>query len=176
MRASIWLITLCSALASLSTSAAGVTTRLVVNCLPTTTLPAGNVCLSAIIGTPRPVYVIASDAVGNIVSSYTGTVHITSSDPTATLPSDHTFTAADAGVWSFNVTFNSVTTGKVPSEELITATDAVDSLSGSQLWSVFPRQTSVEATPLLGATSGFLLFGSLGLLGVGALIRRQSVR
>jgi hypothetical protein len=38
------------------------------------------------------------DAYGNAVTGYTGTVHFTSSDSTATLPASYTFTAADAGV------------------------------------------------------------------------------
>jgi hypothetical protein len=41
------------------------------------------------------------DAYGNIVTGYTGTVHFTSSDGTATLPANYTFTAADAGVHTF---------------------------------------------------------------------------
>ncbi|MFO1064390.1 MAG: VCBS repeat-containing protein [Pirellulales bacterium] len=61
----------------------------------------------------------AVDAFGNSISGYTGTVHLSSTDTTAALPSDYTFSAADAGshtfavelrtatpngiVWSFNV-------------------------------------------------------------------------
>jgi hypothetical protein len=41
------------------------------------------------------------DAYGNVVTGYVGTVHFTSSDSTATLPADYTFTAADAGVHTF---------------------------------------------------------------------------
>jgi hypothetical protein len=41
------------------------------------------------------------DTFGNIVTGYTGTVHFTSSDGTATLPANYTFTAADAGVHTF---------------------------------------------------------------------------
>jgi uncharacterized delta-60 repeat protein len=44
------------------------------------------------------------DAYGNVVTGYVGTVHFTSSDSTATLPADYTFTAADAGVHSFTST------------------------------------------------------------------------
>jgi uncharacterized repeat protein (TIGR01451 family) len=42
------------------------------------------------------------------VTSYLGTVHITSSDTLAVLPADYTFTATDAGVHNFPVTFNSL--------------------------------------------------------------------
>jgi hypothetical protein len=38
------------------------------------------------------------DAYGNVVTGYTGTVHFSSSDKTATLPNNYTFTSADKGV------------------------------------------------------------------------------
>jgi hypothetical protein len=41
------------------------------------------------------------DAYGNVATGYTGTVHFSSSDSTATLPATYTFTAADAGVHTF---------------------------------------------------------------------------
>ena len=41
------------------------------------------------------------DAYGNVVTGYVGTVHFSSSDSTATLPANYTFTAADAGVYTF---------------------------------------------------------------------------
>ena len=36
-----------------------------------------------------------------MVTGYTGTVHFTSTDNTATLPANYTFTAADKGVHTF---------------------------------------------------------------------------
>jgi len=42
------------------------------------------------------------DAYGNIVTGYTGTVHFTSTDNKATLPSNYTFTASDQGVHTFS--------------------------------------------------------------------------
>ena len=44
------------------------------------------------------------DAYGNVVTGYVGTVHFSSSDSTATLPPDYTFTAGDAGVHTFTST------------------------------------------------------------------------
>lgn len=41
--------------------------------------------------------ITALDAFGNVASGYTGTVHFSSSDGTATLPANHTFTASDNG-------------------------------------------------------------------------------
>ena len=37
-----------------------------------------------------------------MVTGYTGTIHFSSSDKTATLPSNYTFTAADKGVHTFS--------------------------------------------------------------------------
>jgi hypothetical protein len=41
------------------------------------------------------------DAYGNVVTGYVGRVHFTTSDGTATLPANYTFTAADAGMHTF---------------------------------------------------------------------------
>jgi parallel beta-helix repeat protein len=41
------------------------------------------------------------DLYGNIATNYTGTAHFTSSDPQASLPADHVFSAADMGSYTF---------------------------------------------------------------------------
>jgi hypothetical protein len=61
------------------------------------------------------------DAYGNVVTGYRGTVHFSSSDGTATLPSNHAFTASDSGVHTF--------TGLVlrkKGKQTITVTDTQD--------------------------------------------------
>jgi hypothetical protein len=55
-------------------------------------------------GTTFSLTLTVEDAYGNVVTGYVGTVHFTSSDSTATLPADYTFTAADAGVHTFTST------------------------------------------------------------------------
>jgi hypothetical protein len=55
-------------------------------------------------GTAQNLTIYAYDAYGNVATGYTGTVHVTSFDPQATLPADYTFTAADAGVHTLSVT------------------------------------------------------------------------
>jgi ELWxxDGT repeat protein len=50
--------------------------------------------------------VTALDASGNLNPNYTGTVHFTSSDPSAILPADYTFTAGDQGLHTFTVTLD----------------------------------------------------------------------
>jgi len=47
--------------------------------------------------------ITAQNPDGTTATNYTGTVHFTSSDPQAVLPADYTFTAADAGVHTFNI-------------------------------------------------------------------------
>src|SRR5262249_19003735 len=45
----------------------------------------------------------ALDPFGNVATGYTGTVHLGSSDPAATLPADYTFTPADEGTHTFAI-------------------------------------------------------------------------
>ena len=52
-------------------------------------------------GSKFSVTLTVEDAYGNVVTGYTGTVHFSSSDSTATLPKNYTFTASDAGVHTF---------------------------------------------------------------------------
>ena len=71
--------------------------------------------------------VVARDAFNNIATGYTGTVTFTSSDAAATLPSDYTFTGADAGVQIFSAALRTAGT------QSITATDTVTaSITGTQ--------------------------------------------
>jgi len=78
-------------------------------------------------GVAGTITVTAKDSFGNIASGYRGTIHFTSSDGQATLSADYTFTAADAGVHSFNVTL------KTAGSDSITATDtATGSITGTQ--------------------------------------------
>ena len=78
-------------------------------------------------GTAGTLTVTAYDAYGNVATGYTGTVALTSSDPHAVLPSNESFTAADAGKLSFSVTLDTAGT------QSITATDTVTpSITGSE--------------------------------------------
>lgn len=69
-------------------------------------------------GSTVTVFVVALDENGRVATNYTGTVQFSSSDETATLPDDYTFTADDHGVKTFTVTFD--TRGR----QSITATDS----------------------------------------------------
>jgi photosystem II stability/assembly factor-like uncharacterized protein len=76
--------------------------------------------------------VTAVDDQNNPVTSYSGTIHFSSSDGGATLPGDYTFTAADAGVHVFIATL--ITAGN----QTITATDAAAGISGTGILTVTP--------------------------------------
>ena len=58
-------------------------------------------------GVVQTVTVTAHDQFGNVATGYRDTLTFASNDPLAALPADYTFTAADAGTHTFNVTFKS---------------------------------------------------------------------
>ncbi|MFT3841445.1 MAG: hypothetical protein QM723_30930 [Myxococcaceae bacterium] len=85
--------------------------------------------------------VTARDAFGNTATGYRGTVHVTSSDTAATLPSDYAFTAGDNGVHSFSATLKTVGTWA------ITTTDTVSpGITGSQTGIVVTPATAASFT------------------------------
>jgi hypothetical protein len=63
---------------------------------------------SATHGVPFNFSVTALDQFGNQVTDYHYAVHFTSTDSTATLPADYTFTTTDAGTHTFAATLNMV--------------------------------------------------------------------
>src|SRR5262249_49983599 len=72
--------------------------------------------------------VTALDASNNKATSYTGTVHFTSTDAAAVLPADYAFTSADAGLHTFTNAFTLKTAGS----DTVTATDkTTSSITGS---------------------------------------------
>ena len=54
------------------------------------------------VGLPGSFTLSARDAFGNLATGYIGTVHFTSSDGFASLPTNYTYTSADAGVHTFS--------------------------------------------------------------------------
>jgi len=62
-------------------------------------------------GDAHAITVTALDTAGNVLTGYTGTVHFSSSDPQAALPTtDYTFTAGDNGTHTFNITLKTAGT------------------------------------------------------------------
>jgi hypothetical protein len=74
-------------------------------------------------GVAFTVTLTVEDTYGNVVTGYTGTVHFRSSDSTATLPANYTFTAADAGVH----TFTRKTILRKRGKQTLTVTDTLNS-------------------------------------------------
>src|SRR5439155_13510479 len=91
-------------------------------------------------GTAGSLTVFATDAYGNGVSDYAGTVHFTSTDPAAILPADYTFTPADGGVKTFGATLRTAGT------RALTVTDTAG-ITGTQ--------GNIEVT----AATTFLVYG-----------------
>jgi len=80
-----------------------------------------------IAGTAGSITVLAQDGSGNTITNYTGTIHFTSSDRQAVLPSDYTFVGSDNGTHTFNVTL------KTADSQSITATDTlINTITGTQ--------------------------------------------
>jgi len=104
--------------------------------------------------------VIALDAQSFLATDYTGTVHITSNDPTATTPADYTFSISDGGIAGFTATFHSLTTANVPSLQTISVTDAADDLCVTGAFYVFPQHKPAPAS-LLSSWGLALLAGAL---------------
>jgi uncharacterized repeat protein (TIGR03803 family) len=84
-------------------------------------------------GVAFSITVTAYDAYGNVATGYTGTVHFTSSDKTASLPANYAFTASDNGVHTFaGLVLNR------KGKQSITATDTLSSaIAGSLSVEVF---------------------------------------
>jgi hypothetical protein len=58
----------------------------------------------AVAGEPFTVRVVVLDPAGLTASTFTGTIHFSSTDPDAALPADYTFASADGGMASFSIT------------------------------------------------------------------------
>jgi hypothetical protein len=98
------------------TVVAGAASRFTVSGYPATTA-----------GTSHSFTVTVTDAYGNLVTGYRGTVRFSSSDSQAGLPSSYTFTAADNGVHTFSATL------KTAGSQSLTVTDSANAyVTGSQ--------------------------------------------
>src|SRR5712691_5151319 len=91
------------------------------------------------------VVVTALDAFGNTAIGYQGTVHMTSSDGSAALPANHTYTVTDAGVHTFSVTLKTA----APSASIIATDTGTMTITG--------RQTGILVNP--GATTMLVVTG-----------------
>lgn len=110
---------------------------------------------SLVAGTAASFSVTATDAQGNPVAGYRGTVHFRSSDPQAVLPADYTFTATDNGVHTFSIILKTAGTASVT---------VADTVSGT-LTGTLPGITVIAAP-----ASSFVLAGFPSSLTAGAAV------
>jgi hypothetical protein len=82
--------------------------------------------------------VTAQDVYGHTATGYTGTLHFTSTDPAAVLPSAYTFAAADSGTHTFPITLTT------PGNQTVTAMDVAHSLTGSTV-AMVPGRSCTQA-------------------------------
>ncbi|HEV3082950.1 MAG TPA: choice-of-anchor tandem repeat GloVer-containing protein, partial [Gemmataceae bacterium] len=82
---------------------------------------------TATAGVAFSITVTAYDAYGNVATGYTGTVHFTSTDSTATRPANYTFQASDEGTH----TFSGLVLKKKGNQSLKATDTLTSSLSGS---------------------------------------------
>jgi len=81
---------------------------------------------TTVAGTPFTFTVTAKNSLGNTVTGYTGTVHFTSDDPTATLPADTTLVN---GVGTFQATLTRATTVTIRARD--TSTSSITGTAGT---------------------------------------------
>ena len=89
-----------------SPTIAGIVHNIIVNPNVAVRLQLSGYASPRLAGTQGNVTITALDFYNNIATSYTGTVHMSSSDGSATLPSNTSFTPTNAGVISLPVTLN----------------------------------------------------------------------
>lgn len=124
--------------------------------VPITPAPLSQILVSGlsdgVAGVPQSPTLTAADAFSNVINGYVGTVHFSSTDSQAVLPSDYTFLPTDNGAH----TFTNLLTLRTAGSKTVTATDTVtNSLTGSQTITIRPNNAaSLELTGLSGSTAG----------------------
>lgn len=125
---------------------------------------------SATAGRSFQVTVTAEDGGGNVVTSYSGTVHFTSSDPAAGLPTNYTFTGADDGSHTFTVNLadvgsQSITVGDTSTSALTATSTITVGVGITTGWNLIdlPLQGSALGTTsaLVSSLTGALSPGSI---------------
>ena len=124
---------------------------------------------NVVAGVALNVTLSATDAYGNINANYTGTVHLTSSDPNATLPADVTFVPGNQGI----VTLTHQTTFRTASlSQSLTATDSANGFVGTQsgiavnpgpaaVLAVAPSPTVIAGAPFAVSVSAYDAYSNL---------------
>jgi hypothetical protein len=105
-----------------------------------------------IVGQPIPIWVSALDSNGHLATHYTSTVSVTTGVAPSTLPSPHTYTAANNSAFQFTLTVNQLPVGVAfPASIPVVATDT-SRLSGDTQVPVNPAaQAIVQSAPALSS-------------------------
>jgi hypothetical protein len=106
----------------IATSSVTASTTMTVNPAAVSTLTVGGYQSPATAGVSGSFTVTAQDAYGNIVPAYAGTVHFTSTDSNAALPSDYPFASTDQGSHVFTVTLKTSGTQAVRARDTVHTT------------------------------------------------------
>ena len=109
------------------------------------------------------VQVTARDAALAVATSYRGTIHFTSNDPSAVLPADYSFTAADAGTHSFEVGLRAAGTPSIQISDGVNGINASATSRTTGWCSVGPdhaRITSLAGDPRNAAILYASTFGA----------------
>jgi hypothetical protein len=104
-------------------------------------------------GNAQTATVTVTDAYGNTLSGYTGTVKFTSSDAQAALPANYTFTKTDAGVHIFNVTLKTVGTQSITVVDTVNAAITATQ-SGIAVKQVIAQVASFTVSGFAATTAG----------------------
>jgi predicted outer membrane repeat protein len=102
-------------------------------------------------GVASTITVTALDPFNNIATGYRGTVHFTSSDTSAVLPKDYTFTAGDSGEHTFT---NGVTLRKTGTQTITVSHKANNSITGSVTVNVIKKASPASVTAAAAAGTG----------------------
>ena len=93
---------------TVESAAGGTTTVTVANYVPGLHFTATSSSPTVAVHSTYAYTVTALDSNNQVGVYYNGTIHFRSSDPNAVLPADYTFTNADQGVHTFNITLDTV--------------------------------------------------------------------
>jgi hypothetical protein len=124
-------------------------------------------------GQPFAVTVVALDGAGNTASTYTGTVHFSSTDPEAALPDDYTFAPSDGGMASFLVTLQTEGSQQLQVNDVMltgfkaTATVAVDPATAPGVSAASLADLFTGGADPTGSARPGLVGGRSGVGGVG---------
>ncbi|HEY7111407.1 MAG TPA: hypothetical protein VIA45_00625 [Thermoanaerobaculia bacterium] len=126
--------------------------------------PGGCTLTGVFAGRPADLFVFAVEADESFDADYRGTIHVTSSDPRAILPPDHTLTSADEGRAGLTITFRTL------GQQTVTITDTSGVIPALAL--SIAVLAPPNAIPLSGVA--MILLGGLLALGGAWLLRVPS--